>query len=322
MNPRAVESCPVVTRLAPSPTGLLHVGHARSFLLAWWHARASAGRVVMRIEDLDRERCRPALVETCLRDLEWLGLDWDGPVLVQSNDLAPYERACEQLVARGLAYPCVCTRAEIAALSAPHASDGEQRYPGTCRGKWTSVSAARAESGREPGLRLRVDGASVEVIDQLAGRRVFDVQAEVGDFLIRRRDGAMAYQLAVVVDDARQAITDVVRGEDLLASAARQQLVQAALGLVTPTWWHVPLVVDETGQRLAKRSGSLALSDLRARGVDPRAVVAWAARASGLAAPARCTARELVHDFDLRRCPRERAILRPRELEDSPRGEA
>ena len=288
-----------VGRLAPSPTGFLHLGHARSFLLAWWDARSRGGRVVLRIEDLDRDRCKPQFVDSARADLEWLGLDWDGAALIQSHDLAPYERACEQLVERGLAYPCVCSRAEIAALSAPHASDGEQRYPGACRGKWRTPAEAHAATGRAPGLRLAVPEGRVRVVDRLRGELDFDVQAEVGDFLIRRRDGAVAYQLAVVVDDARQGVDTIVRGEDLLSSAARQALLHARLSLPRPSYAHVGLVVDERGERLAKRRGDLALAELRARGVDPRALVAWAARSVGLELGARLSPREVLPHFQL-----------------------
>lgn len=309
--PTSESTGPVVTRLAPSPTGLLHLGHARSFALAWAHARAHGGRVVLRIEDLDRERCKPELVDACERDIAWLGLDWDGEKRVQSRELAPYEQACEQLVRAGRAYACTCTRAEIAALSAPHADDGEQRYPGTCRGRWTSEAQARELSGRPAGLRLAVEPGAVPVRDELHGALAFDVAGEVGDFLIRRRDGAFAYQLAVVVDDARDGITDVIRGDDLLSSAARQQLLQRALGLPTPRWWHLSLVTDEHGARLSKRRGDLTLSQLRTRGADPRAVLGWVARSAGLALGPRVTPAELARAASLRDLPAGPARLTP-----------
>ncbi|MCY3003519.1 MAG: tRNA glutamyl-Q(34) synthetase GluQRS [Planctomycetota bacterium] len=303
-----------MTRLAPSPTGLLHLGHARSFALAWAFARANGGRVVLRIEDLDRERCKPELVDACERDIAWLGLDWDGEKRVQSRDFAPYERACEELVASGCAYACTCTRAEIAALSAPHADDGEQRYPGTCRGRWTNEAQAREVSGRPAGLRLAVEPGPVPVTDELRGALAFDVAEDVGDFLIRRRDGAFAYQLAVVVDDARDGVTDVVRGDDLLSSAARQQLLQRALGLRTPRWWHLSLVTDEHGERLSKRRGDIALSQLRTRGADPRAVLGWVARSAGLALGPRVTPAELARALDLRNLPAGPARLTPGDI--------
>lgn len=288
-----------VGRLAPSPTGFLHLGHARSFLLAWWDARSRGGRVVLRIEDLDRERCKPEYADAARADLEWLGLECDGEALVQSRDLAPYQRACDELVLKQLAYPCVCSRAEIAALSAPHASDGEQRYPGACRGKWSSMSEARATTGRAPGLRLAVPAPPVRVLDRLRGELEFDVQSEVGDFLIQRRDGAFAYQLCVVVDDARQQVDSVLRGEDLAPSAARQALLQERLGLARPSWAHVGLVVDDSGARLAKRRGDLALARLRAEHVDARAVIAWAARSIGLELGARVSAADVLAHFCL-----------------------
>jgi glutamyl-tRNA synthetase len=315
MAPQASDrTSPVVTRLAPSPTGLLHLGHARSFALAWLHARSQGGRVVLRVEDLDRERCKPALVEACVRDIAWLGLDWDGEPRVQSRTLEPYERACRELLALGRAYACTCTRAEIAALSAPHADDGEQRYPGTCRGRFASPEDARAQTGRESGLRLAVEPGPVSVHDELRGPSSFDVSAEVGDFLVRRRDGAIAYQLAVVVDDALDGVTDVVRGDDLLPSAARQALLQRALGLPTPRYWHLPLVTDELGARLSKRRGDIGLSQLRERGVDPRTVLAWVARSASLERGPRPTPADLLPGFDLRALPRTPARLSPADL--------
>jgi len=219
------------------------------------------------------------------------------------------ERACETLVAAGRAYPCVCSRAEIAALSAPHAGEIEPRYPGTCRGKWQSIAEARAATGRDAGVRLLVGDGETEIEDGIAGRVRFDVQREVGDFLIRRRDGAFAYQLAVVVDDARTGVDTILRGADLLPSAARQSHVQTALDLAHPRWFHVPLVVDENGERLAKRRGDLALSHLRESGVDPRAVVAWVARVSGQDRIEPARASEWIERFDLARLPRENVRL-------------
>ena len=303
-----------VGRLAPSPTGRLHLGHARSFLLAWWHARSRGGGIVLRIEDLDTTRVRPGMVESTLEDLSWLGLDWDGEPLLQSSDTRALEAACERVLARGDAYACVCTRSEIQALSAPHAGESEPRYPGTCRGVFASVEDARQRSGREPALRLRIPDGAIEIVDGLCGPMSFHVAREVGDIVLRRRDGAFAYQLAVVVDDARQGVNEVVRGDDLLPSAARQWHVQAALGLPHPRWWHVPCVVDEHGQRLAKRRDSISLSGLRAEGVDPRAIVAWAARSLGMECSARAAPPELLTRFKLERTPRAPCRFGPAEL--------
>ena len=312
--PADSSATPVVGRLAPSPTGHLHVGHARSFLLAWWHARARGGRIVLRIEDLDAARARPELARQALDDLRWLGLDWDGPPLVQSSATAPLADAVEQLLARGLAYPCVCSRKEIqSALSAPHADTPEPRYPGTCRGRYANAAEAEA-TGRSAGVRFVVPPGDVAFVDGLAGPQRFDVAASVGDFLIARRDGAFAYQLAVVVDDARQGVTDVLRGDDLLPSTPRQRLLQRALGLPSPRWFHAPLVVDPGGERLAKRRGDLALASLRAEGVDPRRLVAWAARSAGLDVGERARAEDVLAEFTLERLPRAPALFGPADL--------
>jgi glutamyl-tRNA synthetase len=299
-----------VGRLAPSPTGLLHLGHARTFLIAWWRARSVGGRILMRLEDLDGPRAKPEMAEAALRDLAWLGLDWDGPDYVQSTGLAEIETAAAQLAERGLAYACVCSRGDIrSAQSAPQRGEAEPRYPGTCRGKYGSLSQAQSETGKPAGLRLAVPEGSVTFVDEIAGARAYDVQASVGDFLIAKRDHAPAYQLAVVVDDARQGVTEVVRGEDLLESSARQILLQRALGLAGVRYCHAPLVLDESGRRLAKRHDDLSLAELRAGGTDPRAVVAWAARSAGMKCEPRLSAREALSQFSLAALPREPVVL-------------
>lgn len=298
-----------IGRLAPSPTGSLHLGHARSFLLAWWSIRAQGGQVLLRMEDLDSGRARPELADQAMRDLEWLGLDWDGEPRFQTSDTTPYGRALERLLDSGQAYPCTCSRrAVLDALDAPHAG-GEVRYPGTCRGRWTSVRAAVETSGGAAGVRFRVPEGPIRWHDDVLGSQVHDPSAEVGDFLIARRDGAWAYQLAVVVDDARDGVTEVLRGDDLAPSAARQRLLQEALGLPRPRWLHVPLVVDEQGRRLAKRDADLALATLREARVDPRALVAWVARSAGWEVPARSTAGEVVAAFDLETLPRRPVVV-------------
>jgi glutamyl-tRNA synthetase len=293
----------------------LHLGHARSFLLAWWHARARNGRLVLRIEDLDVTRVRPGMVEATLEDLRWLGLDWDGEPLLQSADTSALARACDDLLARGLAYACVCTRSEIQALSAPHAEQTEARYPGTCRGLYSSIEDARQRSDREPALRLMIPAGEFAIDDGIRGLSSFDVARDVGDIVLRRRDGAFAYQLAVVVDDARQGVNEVVRGDDLLPSAARQWHVQNALGLEHPNWWHVPWVADENGERLAKRRDSTSLASLRVDGVDPRAIVAWAARTCGLRTASLARPAELLQQFELAAIPRPPVCLSAGELD-------
>jgi glutamyl-tRNA synthetase len=299
-----------VGRLAPSPTGLLHLGHARSFLLAWWQMRARNGRIVLRIEDLDAGRARPEMVEAALRDLRWLGLDWDGEPVLQSRGLPRIEGALDELVQRGLVYPCVCSRADVlSAQSAPQAGDHEARYPGTCRGRFASAEAAARATGRRVGLRFRVPEGSVEFDDGVAGKVTIDVAREVGDFMIGRRDGAPAYQLAVVVDDGEQGVTHVTRGDDLLSSTARQWHLQRALGVPHPSWFHLPLVVDAEGRRLAKRANDLSLLELATGGTDPRAVVAWAAQSAGIEAGDRASAAEILPVFDLRKLPAQAVRL-------------
>lgn len=270
-------------RLAPSPTGRLHLGHARTFLLAWWHARSRGDRIVLRMEDLDAPRLDPATSDGILRDLEWLGLDWDGPVVTQSAGRERLEAAAQKLVASGQAYPCVCTRGDVlAAQGAPQAGVAEPRYPGTCRGRFSSVEEAERISGKPAALRFVVPRVTMALVDQFAGPFTTNVDAEVGDFVIARKGGMPAYQLAVVVDDAAQGVTEIVRGDDLLPSTARQRLLQDALGLPPVATWHVPLVTDGAGRRLAKRSEDLSLVELTRLGVDSRAVVAWAAHTAGV----------------------------------------
>jgi glutamyl-tRNA synthetase len=295
---------PIVGRIAPSPTGLLHLGHARTFLIAWWSIRSQGGSIRLRIEDLDGPRVRPELVDAAQRDLEWIGLDWDGPAELQSAGMDRLRAAVDQLLTSRLAYPCVCSRSDLLSMhSAPQQGERELRYPGTCRGRFSSIDQAEQATGKLAGLRFLVPEGIVSIVDRFAPPLHSDVAAEVGDFLVARRDKLPAYQLAVVVDDGAQGVTEVLRGDDLLPSTARQWLIQEALGLPHPTWVHVPLVLDATGRRFAKRTDALALATLREQGVDPRAVVAWAARTSGQADVDRCTPAEIVPGFDLCRVP-------------------
>jgi glutamyl-tRNA synthetase len=311
-------------RLAPSPTGLLHVGNARSLLWAWLEARARGGAVLLRIEDLLPGQAEHA--GDLLRDLAWLGLDWDEapdlpgrveaaalapelagrPALIQQSGRAErYAAVAARLVAAGAAYPCVCTRRDIEqAALAPHADGYGPRYPGSCRGRFGSVAAAQryeaaraARAGRSPlgvALRLRVAEGEARFEDRLRGPQRQDVQATAGDVVIWRKDGGAAYMLAVCVDDAAMAITDVVRGDDLLPATGQQLAVHAALAahcpeLVggaprPPAWCHVPLVYGDDGLRLAKRARSLHLRSLAGEGVDPAALRAWIAASLGLPA--------------------------------------
>lgn len=301
---------PLVSRLAPSPTGPLHLGHARSFLIAWWHARKAGGRVLLRQEDLDVERSRVSYRDLARFDLEWLGLDWDGPEWVQSEHVAEIHVAAEQLLRSGHAYPCVCSRGDIqSVVSAPHAGDVTVRYPETCRDRFTSIEQAQAATGKLAGIRVRVPSRVWSFEDAVCGPQSSNVAEDVGDFLIVRRDKVPSYQLAVVVDDARQGVTSVVRGEDLLDSTARQLFLYEALGLTPPQFCHVPLVVDAAGVRLAKRSAGLSLQELRSRGVDARRIVQWVAASAGLNVTELVTPREVTSAFDLAQLPRTAATI-------------
>lgn len=297
---------PVIGRLAPSPTGYLHLGHARTFLLAYWSVRRQQGRLLLRLEDLDGERSTPHFIEETLRDLEWLGIDWDEAPRLQSVGIDRIREQALSLYRQGHAFPCTCTKSDLrAALSAPQDGQVELRYSGRCRGRYPSMTAAEdAAGGRGAALRLLVAPGVVTVQDRFEGNVGFDVAEDCGDFLILRRDHVPSYQLAVVVDDAADGVTEVVRGADLLSSAARQQLLRARLGLPTPAWYHVPLVVDAEGRRLAKRTDALSLRTLRARGYDARQLVGWVARCSGWPDADWSTARELVSSFAWTRVPR------------------
>jgi glutamyl-tRNA synthetase len=261
-------------RFAPSPTGSLHVGNLRTALLAWLFARAQGARFLVRVEDLDSGRVRPAFEAEQLADLAALGLDWDGPVVRQSERGPMYEAALERLRAAGLLYDCWCTRAEIReAASAPHGALPEGAYPGTCLRLTARELGERRASGRPAALRVRAGGERVALNDRLCG----DVDGVVDDFVVRRNDGAYAYNLAVVVDDADQGIHEVVRGADLLDSTPRQLWLGARLGLPAPRHAHVPLVLGDDGARLAKRHGAVTL-----REVDPAAARTWMLRTLGL----------------------------------------
>jgi glutamyl/glutaminyl-tRNA synthetase len=267
-------------RIAPSPTGFLHLGHARTFWIAWKRARASAGALVFRNEDLDFQRSRPEFVRAMIDDLHWLGLDWDeGPDVqgphgpyAQSQRRSFYVDAWRRLRDRGYIYPCTCSRKDLErALEAPHEDDDEIPYPGTCRGRLNEAKSWNSPAGVS--WRFLVpDGESVVFHDLYFGPQSFVAGRDFSDFLIWRRDDIPSYQLAVVVDDAAMKITEVVRGADLLKSAARQLLLFRALGWNPPRYFHCPLLHDEHNVRLAKRNLALSLATLRAQGVAPRSL--------------------------------------------------
>jgi glutamyl-tRNA synthetase len=250
-------------RFAPSPTGTLHVGNLRTALVAWLFARSQDARYLVRMEDLDTGRVRERFYDEQLHDLAALGLDWDGPVVRQSQRIELYEEALELLRAKDLVYECWCTRAEIReAASAPHGELPEGAYPGTCRELTAAQRAERETSGRPPALRVDAGAARIAFEDRLAGH----VEGVVDDFVVRRNDGAFAYNLAVVVDDGAQGIGEVVRGADLLDSTPRQLWLGAQLGIPAPRHAHVALMLGPDGARLAKRHGAVTLADHAALG--------------------------------------------------------
>jgi glutamyl-tRNA synthetase len=281
-------------RFAPSPTGDLHLGNLRTALLAWLFARSAGGRFLVRMEDLDRQRVRPGIEERQLADLAALGLDWDGPVVRQSERLDLYAAATRRLDT----YPCFCTRAEIReAASAPHGPVGT--YPGTCRELSAAERAEREASGRPPALRVRAGAARMEVEDGLVG----PIAGVVDDFVVRRGDGVPAYNLAVVVDDADQGVDQVVRGSDLAESTPRQAWLAAALGLPVPRYAHVPLVLGPDGGRLAKRHGPVTLG-------DPAEALRWMGRTLGMCEEGeQVSAAGLLERFDPARLPAEATVF-------------
>ncbi len=267
----------IVTRFAPSPTGRLHLGHAYAAIRAHDHARGAGGTFLLRIEDIDGTRSREAHVAGIVEDLAWLGLSWDGPMVRQSRRLGRYEDALAALRARGLLYPCFCTRADIAAsASAPHHGPDGRVYPGTCRHLSAGEAAHRIAADVPHAWRLATDRAAAAAgplgwTDLLAGPQVAD-PAAFGDVVLARKDAPASYHLAVTVDDAAQGVTDVVRGRDLMRATDIHRLLQALLGLPTPVYLHHPLLLGPDGTRLAKRNGAPALGALRAAGEDGRAL--------------------------------------------------
>ncbi len=299
---------PTRGRFAPSPTGPIHLGTARTALVAWLHARSEEGAFVLRVEDLDAPRVKAGALEAMLEDLRWLGLDWDegpdvggdlGPYL-QSARLPLYEKAIRALRERGFLYPCTCSRKEIAGVaSAPHGEDGVV-YPGLCREGPTHPERAAS-------LRFRLEES--EAFNDGVHGLVAAGQGP-GDFVVQRADGVFAYQLAVVVDDLAMGITHVVRGDDLLLSTPRQIAITRALGASPLVYAHVPLVLGEDGQRLAKRHGSIAIQTLRATHAAEQ-VVGLLAHSLGLQeSDAPCTARSLIPHFALERLTRHPFVWR------------
>ena len=285
-------------RFAPSPTGRMHAGNVYAALMAWLIAKSQGGTIVLRIEDLDRERSKPQFIDAVMHDFESLGLFWDeGPYYQHDRDEA-YEEAFKKLCDEGLVYPCFCSRADLHAASAPH--PGEKLvYPGTCRNLSELDREVRMRE-KAPAMRLRVPDVTIELDDQIQGRYSLDLATECGDFLVRRSDDAFAYQLAVVVDDAAQGITSVVRGVDLLPSTPQQIYLQGLLGLPRPVYAHVPLFVAERDRRLSKRNRDAALDALMERFGSARAIIGHIAWVVGIVEEeCEATPEKLLDSFDL-----------------------
>lgn len=306
-----------VGRLAPSPTGYLHLGNAWAFLLAWLAARAAHGSLVLRMEDIDPDRSRPHFAESITHDLHWLGLDWDSGPVVQSQRMPLYESALRSLHEAGHTYPCYCTRKELRTLAAaPHVGDAGAPYPHTCRRLSPAERAAREQQGRKPALRLRCPEQQCMAFDDaVQGPQRMCLNECGGDFALRRSDGVIAYQLAVVVDDARMGVTQVVRGDDIRISTPRQIWLYQLLGYTAPHYAHVPLLLDSQGERLAKRHASLSLGALREAGVQPQAIIGYLGYKAGfLPAAQACPVQKLLKPFCFERLPREALRVEDRVL--------
>ena len=292
-------------RFAPSPTGDLHLGNLRTAVVAWLSARSVGTEFLVRMEDLDRHQSHALHEQSQLADLAALGMDWDGAVVRQSERFALYDDAIDQLARRDLVYECFCTRREIQmeiseSAAAPHGPPGS--YPGTCRDLDDDERAAHRAAGRMPAVRLRSDHSAVIVRDTFAG----DYSAMVDDVVLRRNDGVPAYNLAVVVDDGLQAVSQVVRGDDLLSSTPRQVMLQRLLGMATPTYFHIPLVMGADGHRLAKRHGAVTMRELDLVGVGRREVLDWIGTSLELSSVGEhVTLDRLLERFDVDLIPRD-----------------
>ena len=290
---------PVIGRFAPSPSGRLHLGNLACSLLAWLSAKSQGGRIVLRIEDLDAERCPRIYADLLEQDLAWLGLVWDEGGSTGGPN-GPYYQ--------GLVYPCFCSRAQLHAASAPHTSDGNVIYPGTCRGL-TAEEIAEKRKKKAPAYRLMVPDETVKFTDGCMGNHTENLLRDCGDFYLRRADGVFAYQLAVVVDDARMGVTEVVRGSDLLSSTARQLYLYRLLGLQAPHFAHCPLLLAPDGRRLSKRDGDQSLENLRAK-YTASEIVGKLAYAYGLQPePAPRTPESLIPDFSWQKVPKTDVCL-------------
>lgn len=295
---RAPKKGRVVGRFAPSPTGRMHAGNIFAALIAWLVAKSQDGAIVLRIEDLDAERSKPEYISQVQRDFERLGLTWDEGPYFQHDRTEAYRAAFETLRDRKLTYPCFCTRADLHAASAPHRGE-KLVYPGTCRNLTPQEREERSKAHR-PAQRLIVTDEVVSLVDQIQGPYEQRLSTECGDFLVKRSDGAYAYQLAVVVDDAAQGVNSVVRGVDLLCSTPQQLYLQRLLGLAHPTYAHVPLLVSRLNRRLSKRDHDASIDALLDRFGSTEGIIGHIAGITGLAPTCEPTTPEaLLRSFDV-----------------------
>ena len=293
-----------ITRLAPSPTGALHLGNARTFVVNYLLARQNSWQILMRIEDLDGPRVKIDSAEDILFDLAWLGLTWDEPIVYQSNRHESYRSALKKLIESGHAYPCICSRKDIElAGGAPHLDDGLIAYPGTCREKFTDAGDAEKQTGTIPAWRVAVDADEIEIDDRFAGPTKYNLAELCGDFVIYKKSDSAAYQLAVVIDDAQAGVNAIVRGDDLLDSAARQKHLRELLGINCEIqYWHLPLVLGSDGHRLAKRHGNTRLSYYRDNGTSAEKILGLIGYWSGMfKTPRPAAMSELEELFDINR---------------------
>ena len=297
-------------RYAPSPSGRMHLGNLMCCLLAWLSAKSKGGQVLLRIEDLDAVRCPRVYADAIQDDLAWLGLAADGPTptVYQSERSEIYQQYYDVLLKKGLVYPCFCSRSQLHAASAPHRSDGQVVYAGSCRGL-SDAEVARRSLTRAPAFRVQVPDEEIAFTDGHLGRYAENLARDCGDFYLRRADGVFAYQLAVVVDDALMGVTEVVRGSDLLSSTPRQLWLYRELGLTAPQFYHLPLLLAPDGRRLSKRDGDQSLENLRAR-YTPQEIIGKLAYVCGLQdTPAPAAPQELVPGFSWDKVPKQDILL-------------
>lgn len=305
-------------RFAPSPTGRMHLGNVYSALLSWLSAKSQGDAWVLRIEDIDPQRIRQEFADQLMDDLRWLGLEWDEGPYYQSQRGAIYEEYLAKLQALGLTYPCYCTRADILATQAPHESDGRVVYKGTCRPKESEELKVKSvklsslsgnNSLRKPATRLIVPDEEISFVDGHYGENSINLATHCGDFILRRADGAWAYQLAVVVDDALMGITEVVRGRDLLLSVPQQIYLHRLLGFTPPSFCHLPLLCNLEGQRLCKRDKSLDLGELRKNNTPEQIIGLLAYYAGIIDKPEALEAKDLIKEFAWSKVPLEDILV-------------